>query len=259
MSQEKILGIIPARGGSKGIPRKNLRPLGGKPLIAYTIKAALESRIGRIIVSTDDPEMAEVARGYGVEVPSLRPAHLAEDSSSSLSVLLHALEYVETQEQYYPGIIAFLQPTSPFRTSYHIDSAIDLLLSSKVDSVIGICEVEQHPYVMFEQQLDKRLTEFVQIRPKPLRRQDFPGLLVTNSSMSITRRNYYHGLADPEPVFSLTSLKGVVMDRVSSIDINTEFDFLVAEVAFSFLYNTRQEFCDMTTFDTQAVETAMSV
>lgn len=249
MSQEKILGIIPARGGSKGIPHKNIRSLGGEPLIAYSIKSALKSRIGRIIVSTDDPEIAEVARGYGVEVPFLRPAHLAEDSSSSLSVLLHVLEYVETQEQYYPHIVACLPPTTPFRTATHIDAAIEMLVSSDVDSVIGICEVEQHPYVMFEQEPDDRLTEFIQIRPKPLRRQEFPRLYVTNASMTVSRRHYYDGLTDPEPAHSWTSLKGIVMDRVSSIDINTEFDLLVAEAALSALSDEPQKCHDPRTFD----------
>jgi len=249
MSQKTILGIIPARGGSKGIPRKNIRPLGGEPLIAYTIKAALESRIDRTIVSTNDSQIAEVALAYGAEVPFLRPADLADDSSSSLSVLLHTLQYVETKEQYYPDIIAFLQPTSPFRTSSHMDSAIDLLLSSDVDSVIGICEVEQHPYVMFEQEPDDRLTEFIQIRPKPLRRQEFPRLYVTNASMTVSRRHYYDGLTDPEPAHSWASLKGIVMDRVSSIDINTKFDFLVAETALSALSDEPQKCHDPRTFD----------
>lgn len=258
MSEENILAIIPARGGSNSVPRKNIRPLGGLPLIAYTIKAALESRADRIIVSTDDPEIAEIASAYGAEVPFLRPAHLAEDTSSSLSVLLHALEYVEAQEQYYPDIVAFLQPTSPFRTAMHIDAAINLLLSSDFDSVIGICEVDQHPLVMFEKQADESLKEFIQIRPKPLRRQDFPPLYVTNASMVVSRRSYYHCLADSEPAFSWSSLKGLIMDRINSIDINTEFDFLVAEAALSSFYGNQEECSDITDLDFQIAEIAMS-
>ncbi len=231
MQGKKILGIIPARGGSKGVPRKNLRPLCGKPLIAYTIEAALKSRIDRVIVSTDDTGIAETALSCGGEVPFLRPAYLAEDTVSSLSVLLHALRYVETRERYFPDIIAFLQPTSPFRNSSHIDSAVDLLLSSSVDSVIGICEVRQHPYVMFDRMPDGRLFEFMKLRQKPLRRQDFPELYLINSSMYVSRRSYFEGLSDPEPVFSRSSLKGVIMDPVSSIDIDNKLDFLFAEAA----------------------------
>ena len=233
-----ILGIIPARGGSKSVPRKNIRPLGGRPLLAYTIDAALASCLDRVIVSTDDPEIADVACACGAEVPFMRPSHLADDMSSSLSVLLHALAYVETQERYYPEGVAFLQPTSPFRSAAHIDAAIHLLRTSEVESVIGICEVAQHPFVMFTQQPGGRLIEFLPIRPKPLRRQELPPLYVDNGALMVSRRGYYANLADPEPVYSWQSLQGVVMDRLSSIDIDTEFDLLVAEAVLPLLART---------------------
>ena len=163
----------------------------------------------------------------------MRPAHLARDASSSLSVLLHALAYVERQERYHPDIVAFLQPTSPFRGAPHIDAAIALLLSSDVESVNGICEVEQHPFVMFEPLPDGTMREFIRMQAKPLRRQEFPPLFVDNASMVVSRRRYYDGRSDPAPVHNQHSMKSVVMDRVSSIDIDTEFDFLVAQAALS--------------------------
>ncbi|MCZ6873851.1 MAG: acylneuraminate cytidylyltransferase family protein [bacterium] len=227
------LGIIPARGGSKGVPRKNIRLLGGKPLIVYTIEAALSSRLDRTIVSTDDQEIAEVARAFGAEVPFLRPANFARDSSSSLSVLLHALQFVEAEERFYPDCVAFLQPTSPFRTASQINAAIDLLMASKVQSVIGICEVDQHPYDMFQQRSNGRLDQLTPMPNKPLRRQDYPPIYIINSALLVSRRGYYSDLSDPEPVFSWSSLNGMLMDRFSSIDIDTEFDFLMAEAALS--------------------------
>ena len=217
------LGIIPARGGSKGVPRKNIR-----------IEAALYSRLDRTIVSTDDQEIAEVARACGAEVPFLRPAPFAQDTSSSLSVLLHALQFVESEDRFYPDCVAFLQPTSPFRNASHINAAIDLLLTSNVQSVIGICRVDQHPYDMFQQFSNGMLEQLIPLPNKPLRRQDYPPTYITNSALIVSQRSYYDDLNDPEPVFSWSSLKGFPMDRFSSIDLDTEFDFLVAEAALSY-------------------------
>lgn len=117
------LGIIPARGGSKGVPRKNIRLLGGEALIAYTIEAAQKSDIDRTIVSSDDDEIIAVARSYGAEVPFKRPKELATEDATSLSVVLHALDFVERQEEFFPDYVAFLQPTSPFRTYIQINPA----------------------------------------------------------------------------------------------------------------------------------------
>lgn len=228
------LGIIPARGGSKGVPRKNIRLLGGKPLIAYTIEAALCSCLDRTIVSTDDREIAEVARACGAEVPFLRPVTFAQDTSSSLSVLLHTLQFVESEDRFYPDCVAFLQPTSPFRNASHINAAIDLLMTSNVLSVIGICQVDQHPYDMFQQRPNGMLEQLIPLPNKPLRRQDYPPTYITNSALIVSQRSYYDDLSDPEPVFSWSSSKGLLMDRFSSIDLDTEFDFLIAEAALSY-------------------------
>ncbi|MEM2963781.1 MAG: acylneuraminate cytidylyltransferase family protein [Candidatus Anstonellales archaeon] len=224
----RIVGIIPARGGSKGLPRKNILPLGGKPLLSYTIEAALQSRIDRTIVSTEDVEIAEIAKKIGAEVPFLRPKKLATDTASSLSVILHALNYLD-KNKYHSDVIVFLQPTSPFRTHKHINAALELLLDSDVDSVISVCEAEYHPYWMFWKESDDALREFIKIKDKPLRRQDLPTLYRINDAIVISRRSYFDKVKENSPCFNPRSVKGYVMDRVSSIDINDKFDFLLAE------------------------------
>jgi CMP-N,N'-diacetyllegionaminic acid synthase len=141
----RILGLIPARGGSKGIPQKNLRPLAGKPLIEYTCAAALASRrLVRIIVSTDCPAIAKVACAAGCEVPFLRPNHLATDSATSASVVRHALDWLAQHGEPWPDLVALLQPTAPLRTAWHIDQAVALLESSGSDSVVSVTSLPAH-------------------------------------------------------------------------------------------------------------------
>jgi N-acylneuraminate cytidylyltransferase len=124
----RTLGLIPARGGSKGIARKNLTCLAGRPLIAHTIESAKKaSSLDRVIVSTDDEEIAAVARSFGAEVPFMRPAELAEDATPDLPVFVHALEWLQQHEGYTPAFVAHLRPTSPLRTAQHIDEAVSLL------------------------------------------------------------------------------------------------------------------------------------
>lgn len=140
-----ILGLIPARGGSKGIPRKNIKLLAGKPLIAWTIEAALDSScFARLIVSTDDAEIASVARQYGAEVPFLRPAELASDAASSMDVVLHGLDWLAQAAQSLPGLVMLLQPTSPLRTPEDIQAAITLQTEKNAEAVVSVCEAA-HP------------------------------------------------------------------------------------------------------------------
>jgi len=227
----RAVGIIPARGGSKGVPGKNIRLLRGKPLLTYTIDAALRSRLDRTIVSTENKKIAAMAGKYGAEVPFLRPKELATDEASSLSVLLHALHYLEKEEQYRPDIVAFLQPTSPFRTHEHISAGLKLLLASGVDSVVGVCDVEadSHPYFVYKRDEEGNLKEFVKLKDKPLRRQELPKFFRISDGLIITRRRYFDKVDKSSPCFNPKSMKGLVMDRISSIGIDNEFDFLLAE------------------------------
>jgi len=136
---KQILAIITARGGSKGVPRKNIRVLGSKPLIAWTIEAALRSIDSmRLIVSTDNAEIAEVSREYGAEIPFLRPVELAGDTSTSVSAVLHAVVWLAEHENYRPDLILLLQPTSPFRSSQDIDSSLKLQRENAADAVVSV-------------------------------------------------------------------------------------------------------------------------
>ncbi len=148
----KILALIPARGGSKGIPRKNIVNLGGKPLIAYSIEQALASRlINRVIVSTDDAEIAEIARRYGAEVPFIRPAEFAQDLSPDIDVFRHALAWLETNEGYVPDIVLNHRPVCPIRKVETIDRAIELFVNTPgADALRSVCIPAQTPYKMWQ-------------------------------------------------------------------------------------------------------------
>lgn len=184
----KILGVITARGGSKGIPGKNIKDLGGLPLIAYTIKAAQESEIfDRIILSTDDPKIAEVAKKYGCEVPFTRPAELAQDGTPHLPVMQHAVKWMSENENYNPDLVAILQPTAPLRQLWHIKEAFDLLIKQKADSVVAVTEIPGHysPYwaVTCDENGLGRLFTGDPIRKRIPRRQNFPQKTYSNSGI----------------------------------------------------------------------------
>ncbi len=151
MDKTEVLALIPARGGSKSIPRKNIRPFAGHPLIAYSISAGLAAEtVTRVIVSTDDEEIAAISRRYGAETPFLRPAEFSEDSTPDLPVFQHALEWLHKNEDYLPEIVVQLRPTSPFRRVQHIDQAVYRLLEHpEADSVRTVCIPFQNPFKMW--------------------------------------------------------------------------------------------------------------
>ena len=143
----KVLGVITARGGSKGIPGKNIKPLLGKPLLAYTIEAAKKSgAIDRLIISTDDEAIAKVAKEYGCEVPFLRPKteELAGDKASHLEVMKHAVQWLKEKENYKPDYVMILQPTSPLRQPEQIKESVDLILKTGADSVLSVSEIPEN-------------------------------------------------------------------------------------------------------------------
>jgi len=156
VTRSGVLALIPARGGSKSIPRKNVRLLGGLPLIAYSIEAARRAAcVDRVVVSTDDPEIAEVARRFGAEVPFVRPADLADDHAPDLPVFLHALDWLADHDGYHPEAVVHLRPTSPLRPPTCVDGAVALLRSAPtVDSVRAVVPSGQNPYKMWRQQPD---------------------------------------------------------------------------------------------------------
>jgi CMP-N-acetylneuraminic acid synthetase len=148
----EVLALIPARGGSKSIPHKNIRSFAGHPLIAYSIAAGLAAEsVTRLLVSTDDEEIAEIARKYGAETPFLRPAELSQDNTPDLPVFQHALQWLEENEGYRPEILVQLRPTSPLRRVWHIDQSIyQLLAHPEADAIRTVCEPFQNPFKMWQ-------------------------------------------------------------------------------------------------------------
>ncbi len=170
----RALAIVPARGGSKGVPRKNLYPLAGRPLIAHTILTARRATsLERLIVSTDDAEIADVARAYGAEVPFLRPAEIAGDETPDLPVFQHALTVLGKSEGYRPDVIVHLRPTQPFRTAREIDEVVALLATTGADCVKSVRVVSEHPYKMYRLRAD-RLVPYVDTPERRRRGPDVP-------------------------------------------------------------------------------------
>ena len=218
-----ILAVIPARGGSKGLPVKNIKKLNGEPLINYTIKAAREVFSDQqIIVSTDDEEIKKTAETTGLKVPFLRPAELATDNAGTQEVLLHSLEFSE-DKGLNPEAIVLLQPTSPFRDAGHIKEALELY-SSELDMLVSVKETGANPYYVLKEENEQGYLE----SSKPgnfTRRQDCPKVWELNGAIYII--NVQSLKAGPINKFS--KIKKYVMDEYSSIDIDNEIDWLVAE------------------------------
>jgi CMP-N,N'-diacetyllegionaminic acid synthase len=223
--ERNILAVIPARGSSKGIPRKNVRLLCGKPLIAYTVEAALGSRlVDRVVVSTEDEEVAEVSKKYGTEVIS-RPPELAKDDTPSLPVYQHAIRHLEKIEGYRPEIIVILQPTSPLRIVEDIDRAIEEFLEAKYDSIVGVCELE-HPLHWLYTLAGNRLKPLIKDGNNVVRRQDAPKVYRLNGAVYVTNRD----IIMKENRVLGRDTKAYIMPFERSIDIDTELDFKLAEL-----------------------------
>lgn len=190
----RILGIIPARGGSKGLPRKNLRPLAGAPLIAHTIEAArLCQRLTRCVVTTDDPEIAAVARDHGAEVPFLRPAELAQDSTPMAPVIRHALETIESQDGPYDAVV-LLDPTSPSRDPNHVDAAIVALLASSADGIVAVSQPTFHPSFVGVREVAGRLERYYAEGVGTTRRQEVGRFLRINGNFYVWRTSFVRRL-----------------------------------------------------------------
>jgi CMP-N,N'-diacetyllegionaminic acid synthase len=228
----EILGIIPARGGSSQVKKKNIRKLNGKPLISYTIKASKNSLVNRTIVSTDSQEIATISEKYGAEVPFLRPKKYSTNTSSSISVILHCLNFLK-KSNYVPDYVVFLQPTSPFRTSSDINNGIKEIIKQKTNSLIGIEEItSKHPYYMFKIKKNNKLQKFDKKLKKSIRRQDLSKLYIPNDAIFISKIKYYDNVSQTDLVFDPNNLCGLPMNYIKSVDINTEFDFLLCENLF---------------------------
>lgn len=219
---ERVLALVPARGGSKGVPRKNLRLLGGKPLIAWTIEAARAARrVTRVVVSTDDPEIAGIARGCGADVPFLRPPGLATDEAGMLGVVRHALTSLLPDAF---GHVALLQPTSPLRSPEDIDAAVRLCQEGGASSCVSVTELAKSPQWMYRLGPDGRLEPLLAAAPPDARRQDLAAAYALNGAVYVARCGRIldgGGFVEPGTVAH-------VMPPERSVDIDTEFDFVTA-------------------------------
>lgn len=221
-----VVGIIPARAGSKSIPRKNVQDLANKPLIVYTIDVALKSKtLCRVVVSTDDAKIAELARSYRAEVPFMRPAELARDDTPGLLACQHAVKYLEENEGYKVDVVVILQPTSPLRNESHIDKAVRKLLRTRADSVITVCKVRHHPFWSFIARGD-RLYPFSKMGITIRNRQALPEIYAVNGAVYAVRKNV---LFEQNSVFGKDT-RAIVMPSEESVDIDSPFDFFVAEM-----------------------------
>ena len=226
----RCFALIPARGGSKTVPRKNIRLLFGKPLIAWTIETALMApSLDRVIVSTDDPEIAEVARAHGAEVPFMRPAELADDAVPDLPVFEHAYGWFRDWENDLPDLMVWLRPTAPLRTVTDIEAVSKLLAESGADCVRSVCPVEHHPYWMQRLDGDRLLPFDEQIDiSKYYRRQLLPPAYRLNGAVDALRCR----TASQQGMLFSGDMRGYVMPVERSLDVDTELDFALLEVIF---------------------------
>lgn len=220
----RVLGIVPARGGSRAIPGKNVADLGGLPLLAWTARAAAGSTLARCVLSTDDAEIADAGRAAGLDVPFQRPAELATDAASSLDVALHALSHVESEGDEGYDAVMLLQPTSPFRTRDDIDRAIALLGETGADSVISVVDVGGHHPARMKRIEDGRLidppyVETVENQP----RQELEPLFIRNGAIYLTRVEVLRTRS-----FRGRDARALIMSPERSINIDVPLDLLLA-------------------------------
>ncbi len=221
-----VVALIPARGGSKGIPRKNLAPLAGKPLITWTIEAALASKnLTRVIVSTDDTEIAEVARQHGADAPFLRPPELAADDSGALGVALHALDWLAKNAGGEPEYLLLLQPTSPLRMTADIDAAIELARARDADAVLSVCEAVPHPYLARSVHENGAISDFIPVPEASGPRQGFPPAYFLNGAIYLNRCVSLRATRSFQPSGALA----LRMPLERSLDIDTPLDLLIAD------------------------------
>lgn len=220
-----FLAIIPARGGSKRLPRKNILDLAGKPLIAWSIEAGLQSKyIDKVVVTSDDEEILNISKIFGAEIIK-RPDELANDIATTFDAIKHAIDSLEKYE-----FIVLLQPTSPLRNKLHIDEAIELLHVKNADAIISVCKVEHNPLWCNTLPNDKSMNHFIRDEIKNKRSQDLEDYYRLNGAIYICKTEK---LLYETTFFIKESIFAYEMDRKSSIDIDEEEDFSVAQICLN--------------------------
>jgi CMP-N-acetylneuraminic acid synthetase len=228
----KILAIIPARAGSKGIKDKNIRKIREKPLIAYTIEVARESNIfDKIIVSTDSEIIAEIAKQYGAEIPFLRPQEIATDEAKSIDVLIHAMTYFKENDENFDYIM-MLQPTSPLRSVKDIINAVNLINEKDANAVVSVCETDHPP--LWSNTLPESLLmdQFLLKEVREKRRQDIPKYYRLNGAIYLAKADY---LMKTKDWYEKNSY-AYIMEKENSLDIDTELDLQILDYLMSKKY-----------------------
>lgn len=223
----KVLFVITARGGSKGVPRKNIKMVGELPLIAYKIIAAQKCSVDkRIIVSTDDKEIADISMKYGAEVPFMRPEYLATDSASSMDVIEHAMNWIKKNDEEKYDYVCMLEPSSPFASYKDFDNAFKLIEEKKADTLLGMKEVEVNKVFIHSLDEDNKLSYFYQAIKdlKSIRRQDQKKEYTMNGCMYIARWDYF----EKYKLFHSENSIPYIMPEESSIEIDSAFNYQVA-------------------------------
>jgi len=227
IKNKKTLALIPARGGSKRLPGKNILDLAGYPVIAWTIKAALSvMQIDRVVVSTDNDEIMAVSKYYGADLPFIRPKEIANDKATSFSVVLHALDKLKELGDNYEYVI-LLQPTSPLRTTQHIEESIRKLIKMQCDAVVSIVECDHSPLWSNTISHDLDMSNFISEDVKNKRSQDLDKYYRVNGAIYLCK---VERLLEEKTFFLKDKIYGYIMERESSVDIDTLFDLNLAKL-----------------------------
>lgn len=225
LAGKKILGVIPARGGSKGIPRKNIQKVAGKPLIVWSIEEANKSKyLDRVILSSEDEEIIQVAKAWGCEVPFVRPKDLAQDATPGVEPILHALREL-------PGYdyVVMLQPTSPLRSVEDIDGCIEKCLTAGAMACVSVTEPAKHPFWMYRLDKDGFMHPFVETEKQYFRRQDLPEVYALNGAVYVAERRWLFKTMN----FLTTDTLAYKMPQERSMDVDTNFDLNILDVILS--------------------------
>ena len=222
IAKNRVLAIIPARGGSKGVPRKNIRDLAGKPLIAWSIEEAKKSKyIDQLILSSEDSEIIEVAKKWGCDIPFVRPAELAQDDTPGMAPVMHALDMLPDFE-----VVVVLQATSPLRIVNDIDGCIEQCISRGANACVSVTEADQSPYWMYSVNVDGKMQPLIPIENAYMRRQDLPKAYILNGAVYVADINWLR----EQKTFLTEQTLGFVMPQDRSMDIDTEFDLELANI-----------------------------
>ncbi len=222
INKKSVIAIILARGGSKGLPRKNIRDVEGKPLIVWTIEAGQKSQyIDRLVLSSEDQEIINIAKKYNCEVPFVRPLELAADDTKSIDVILDVLNKLQEKFDY----VVLLQPTSPLRLAEDIDNTIELCIKRNENACVSVTEPSKSPYWMFELNRDGYLRQLIKQKKRPHRRQDLPKSYAVNGAVYVAKSDWLYKTKN----FLTDETIAYLMPSERSIDIDCEYDLLIAD------------------------------